>query len=63
MCKDGIGDQDTTVYSMLFADDQLLMVQDNEDLEYMTSKLIDEYELWGLKLNIWPQETRQEIYN
>jgi len=23
----------------------------NKDLEYMTRKLIDEYELWGLKLN------------
>jgi len=23
-----------------------------EDLEYMTKKLIDEYELWGLKLNV-----------
>jgi hypothetical protein len=39
---------------MLFADDQLLHViaQDYEDLEYMTRKLIDEYDLWGLKLNI-----------
>jgi len=44
---------------MLFADDQLLIAQDYEDLSYMTRKLIDEYELWGLKLNvkklnIWP---------
>jgi hypothetical protein len=60
MCKDGTGDtrydnileiQDTTIYSMLFADDQLLIARDYEDLEYMTRKLIDEYELWGLKLN------------
>ena len=36
---------------MLFADDQLLIAQDYEDLEYMTRKLI-EYELWGLKLNV-----------
>ena len=49
-----------TKHSMLFADDQLLIAQDYEDLEYMTRKLIDEYELWGLKLNvkkklnIWP---------
>jgi len=53
---------------MLIADDQLLIAQDYEDLEYMTRKLTDEYELWGLKLmlkklNIWPQETHQEIYN
>ena len=52
--------QDTTIYSMLFADDQLLIAQGYEDLEYMTRKLIDENELWGLKLNvkkklnIWP---------
>ena len=37
---------------MLFADDQLLIAQDYEDLEYVTRKLIDEYELWGLKLNV-----------
>ena len=37
---------------MLFADDQLLIAQDYEDLEYVTKKLIDEYELWGLKLNV-----------
>ena len=64
----GLEIQDTKLYSMLFADDQLLIAQDYEDLEYMTRKLIDEYELWGLKLNakklnIWPWETHQEIYN
>ena len=48
----GLEIQDTTIYSMLFADDQLLIAQDYEDLEYMTRKLIDEYELWGLKLNV-----------
>jgi len=37
---------------MLFAGDQLLITQDYEDLEYMTRKLIEEYELRGLKLNI-----------
>jgi len=41
-----------TIYSVLFADGQLLNAQDYEDLEYMTRKLIDEYELWGLKLNV-----------
>ena len=40
--------QDMTIYSMLFADDQLLIAEDYEDLQYMTRKLIDEYELWGL---------------
>jgi len=37
---------------MLFADDRLLITQDYEDSEYTTRKLIDEYELWGLKLNV-----------
>jgi hypothetical protein len=48
----GVEIQDMTIYSMLFADDQLLSTQDYEDLEYMTRKLIDGYELWGLKLNV-----------
>ena len=37
---------------MLFADDPLLIAQNYEKLQYMTRKLIDEYELWGLKLNV-----------
>jgi len=40
------------LYSMLFAGDQLLNAQDYEDVEYMTRKLIDEYELWDLKLYV-----------
>jgi hypothetical protein len=55
----GLEIQDTTIYSMLFADDQSLIAQDYDDLEYMTRKLIDEYKFWGLKqnvkkLSIWP---------
>jgi hypothetical protein len=50
--KMGLEIQYMTVYSLLFADDQLLTAQDYEDLEYMTRKLIDKYELWGLKLNV-----------
>jgi len=48
----GLEIQDTTIYSVLFADNHLLIAQDYEDLEYMTRNLIDEYELWGLKLNV-----------
>jgi len=48
----GLEIQDTTIYSMVVADDQLLIAQDYEDLGYMTRKLTDEYELWGLKLNV-----------
>ena len=43
----GLEIQDMTLYSVLFADDQLLIAQDYEDLEYMKRKLIDEYESWG----------------
>ena len=50
--KMGMEIQDTTVYSVLFADDQFIIAQDYEDLEYVTRKLIDEYELLGLKLNV-----------
>jgi hypothetical protein len=48
----GLEIQDTTIYSILFADDQLIIAQDYENLEYMTRKLIEEYEAWGLKLNV-----------
>jgi hypothetical protein len=66
--KMGLEIQDTTIHSMIFADEQLIIAQDYEHLEYMTRKLIDEYDLRCLKLNIkkinlWPYETRHEIYN
>jgi hypothetical protein len=32
----------------------LIIAQDYEDLEYTTRKLIEGYEVWGLKLNVWP---------
>jgi hypothetical protein len=48
--KMGLEIHDMTIYAMLFADDQLLIAQNYEELQYMTIKLIDEYELWGLKL-------------
>jgi len=43
----GLEIQDTTIYSMLFADDKLLIAHNYEDLDYMTRKLIEQYELWG----------------
>ena len=41
-----------TVYSLQFADDQLLLAQDFKDTEYMTRKLIQQYQKWGLKVNM-----------
>jgi len=43
--------QDTIIYSTLIANDQSPIVQDYEDLGYMTRNLIDDYEMWGLNLN------------
>lgn len=39
------------LYTLQFADDQVLIANDKDDLEYMTRKLQEEYEKWGLQLN------------
>jgi hypothetical protein len=48
----GIPIQNTYVYSLNFADDQLLLAQDHDDMEYMARKLKEEYEEWGLTINL-----------
>ena len=35
-----------------FADDQVLLAQDHDDVEYMARKLKEEYEKWGLAVNL-----------
>ena len=40
------------LFTLQFADDQAVMANDKEDMEYMLRKLIEEYEKWGLKVNI-----------
>lgn len=45
-------DEDTTLYTLQFADDQIIMAQEIEDIEYMTRKAIEEYDKWGLKINV-----------
>jgi hypothetical protein len=35
----GIAIQNTYVYSLSFADDQVLLAQDSDDMEYMARKL------------------------
>ena len=42
----------TTLYTLCFADDQVVLAQDREDLEYMARNLIEEYSKWGLEVNI-----------
>lgn len=48
----GIPMENDTLYSLQFADDQVILAQDYEDLQYMTRKLIEEYSKWGLEINI-----------
>ena len=48
----GIPIQNTHVYSLNFADDQVLIAQDHDDMEFMARKLKEEYEKWGLTMNL-----------
>ena len=43
---------DTTIYELHFADDQEVMAQSKEDLEYICRKLQEEYSKWDLIMNI-----------
>ena len=42
----------TYVYSLSFANDQVLLAQDRDDMEYMARKLKEECENWRLTLNL-----------
>ncbi|XP_030765767.1 uncharacterized protein LOC115889832 [Sitophilus oryzae] len=44
--------EDTCLYTLQFADDQVIRPGDKDDLEYMTRKLKEEYQVWGLGMNI-----------
>ena len=48
----GIPIQNTYIYSLNFADDQVLLAQDHDDMEYVARKLKEEYEKWGLAINL-----------
>lgn len=48
----GVPVGDNTIYSLQFADDQAVLAGDKEDLEYMTRKLKETLEEWGLDMNI-----------
>ena len=39
------------MYTLQFADDQDVLAGDKEDLKYMTRKLKETYEKWGLDMN------------
>ena len=46
----GIPIQNTHVYSLNFADDQVL--KDHDDMEFTAQKLKEEYEKWGLTMTL-----------
>jgi len=48
----GIPLENTTLYTIQFADDQVVLAGDKEDLEYMTRKLKETYEKWSLGMNL-----------
>jgi hypothetical protein len=48
----GIPIQNTRVYSLSFADDQILIAQDYDDMEFMARKLKEEYKKWGFTMNL-----------
>ena len=48
----GIPLENITLYTLQFADDQVVLADDKEDLEYMTHKLKEIYEKWGLDMNL-----------
>jgi hypothetical protein len=48
----GIPLDNITLYTLQFADDQVVLAGDEEDLEYMTRELKETYEKWGLDMNL-----------
>ena len=44
-------DRNQSLYSLLFADDQVVIANDEYDMNFMVRKLTDDYEKWGLKIN------------
>ena len=47
----GDGSQDT-ICTFLFAKDEVLKTQEYEDMKFRVRKLLEEYEKWGLKINL-----------
>ncbi|XP_044755102.1 uncharacterized protein LOC123314054 [Coccinella septempunctata] len=48
----GIELKDNYIYTLQFADDQAILAGDQEDMEYMVRKLVEEYNEWGLTVNL-----------
>lgn len=54
--KMGVEIGEYCLYTLLFADDQVVIASDQEDVEYMTRKLTEEYSKWGLNMNLGKTE-------
>jgi len=48
----GIPLENTTLFTLQFGDDQVVLAGDKKDMEYVTSKLKETYEKWGLDMNL-----------
>lgn len=55
----GLSVGDYILYTLYFADDQLVIAEDKEDLEYMVRKLNEAYSAAGLTININKSEYLQ----
>lgn len=47
----GIKIDTSYIYTLLFADDQVVLASDADDANYMVRKLHEEYKKWGLEIN------------
>jgi hypothetical protein len=52
MSTSGYTNSKHNTHSLSFADDQVLLAQDHDDMEYMARKLKEEYKEWGLTINL-----------
>ncbi|XP_075223844.1 uncharacterized protein LOC142325701 [Lycorma delicatula] len=48
----GVLMKENYIYNLLYADDQVILAEDKDDILYMIESLITEYKKWGLKNNI-----------
>lgn len=53
----GIDIGDKCLTTLFFADDQVIIANCEEDIDYMLRKLIEEYEKWGMNMNRGKQNT------
>ena len=52
----GIRVGDSIIHTLFFADDQILLAEDRDDLSYMARKLEETFEKSGLKINMKKSE-------